>query len=106
MISRFKIKPWRSKAYLKFVRGKSCLVCGFPFDVQAHHLRHAEKSGMGRKVDDRWVAPLCYRCHMDCHTRGDEASWWSDNSCGNPIEWAEKTYKEWSGDGNADVDVQ
>jgi len=96
--SRFKQKPWRSKAYLKLVRGESCIVCGSPFDVQAHHLRHAEKSGMGRKVDDRWVVPLCVSCHMDCHTEGDEAGWWNNEIlylCDDPIEWARKKKKKY-----------
>ena len=68
--------------------------CGSPFDVQAHHLRHGEKSGMGRKVSDEFVVPLCAMCHMDCHTRGNEADWWIKKRS-DPIEWALRRSSEW-----------
>lgn len=79
-------KPWRSAAYLKRVRGESCLVCDSPFDVQAHHLRHAERRGMARKNSDEWAVPLCVACHISCHTRGDEADWWRDHGI-EPVAW-------------------
>jgi hypothetical protein len=69
-------------------------VCASPFSVQAHHLRHAERRGMGRKNSDRWAVPLCAECHMKCHTRGDEADWWNDRLI-DPIEWANIFHERW-----------
>lgn len=94
--SRFKVKPWRSAAYLKRVRGESCLSCGSPFDVQAHHLRHAERRGMGRKASDIWAVPLCVTCHMNCHTLGRESDWWSAHTRIDPIDWATEFYDRYS----------
>jgi hypothetical protein len=93
MKSRFKEKPWRSAAYLKTVRGEACLACASPLEVQAHHLRHAERRGVGRKASDKWAVPLCVKCHMGCHTVGHEALWWI-GKC-NPIEWCEDFYNKW-----------
>tara|TARA_R100000963_G_C4621721_1_gene89026 strand:+ start:639 stop:944 length:306 start_codon:yes stop_codon:yes gene_type:complete len=92
--SRFKEKPFRSQGYLKVVRGEACLSCASPFDVQAHHLRHAERRGMGRKASDIWAVPLCVRCHMDCHTVGREGDWWEKKNV-QPIEWAQSSFSRW-----------
>ena len=97
-ISRFKEKPWRSAAYLKTVRGEPGVSCGSPVDVQAHHLRHAERRGMGRKASDIWAVPLCVTCPMNCHTVGREADWWLAHSRKDPIEWAAKFHKEYKDD--------
>jgi len=87
-------KKFRSDQYLILVRGESCLVCGSPFSVQAHHLRHAEKRGWGQKVSDKWVVPLCALCHGDCHTRGRESEWWALKGI-DPIDWSEIFFRKW-----------
>ena len=87
----FREKPWRSARYLCSVRDQPCLSCGTPFSIHAHHLRHAERTGMGRKASDMWAVPLCSRCHHSCHTRGREADWWSERpkeATQDPIRWA------------------
>jgi len=91
-------KKFRSKRYLVRVRGESCLVCGSPYSVQAHHLRHAGERGWGQKVSDEFCVPLCALCHADCHTRGRESEWWALKGI-DPIEWARIFYKKWE-DGN------
>ena len=97
VVSRVKVKKTRAPKYLAEVRGESCLVCGSPPPVHAHHLRHSERRGFGQKVGDNWVVPLCWECHADCHTRGDERDWWANELCEDPIEWATRNYKEWEG---------
>ena len=35
---------------------------------------------------------------MDCHTEGDEKSWWENEIlylCDDPIEWAKESYKKY-----------
>lgn len=88
------MKIFRSKVYLASVREESCLVCGSPPPVDAHHLRHSQKSGMSRKVEDNWVAPLCRGCHMDCHTRGRESEWWALRGI-DALEWAKDRFEKW-----------
>ena len=91
---------FRSKEYLAKVREESCLVCRFPPPVDAHHLRHAQTSGISRKVEDKWVVPLCRTCHMDCHTRGRESEWWALQGI-EALEWAEDRFKKWKKESEA-----
>ena len=69
-------------------------MCGSPFSVHAHHLRHAEERGWGQKVSDKWAVPLCHMDHSDCHTRGRESEWWALKGI-DPIEWAEDFFNKW-----------
>jgi hypothetical protein len=55
---------------------------------------------MGQKVSDNWTVPLCWKCHADCHTRGNESEWWALKGI-DSIKWAEENFKSW-GDGNVD----
>lgn len=71
-------------------------MCGSPLDIQAHHLRHAARLGFGRKNSDRWAVPLCVRCHLDCHTRGDEADWWKGFGI-DPIDWSQQYFRRQHG---------
>jgi len=83
----------RSSKYLKLIRGEPCVVCGSPFSVQAHHMRHAAPLGWGRKVSDEFCVALCALCHADCHTRGRESEWWAMNGI-DGLGWAENFYKK------------
>lgn len=71
------------------------MVCGSPPPVHAHHLRHSEKKGVGQKVSDKWVVPLCWKCHASCHTRGKEAEWWKQHEI-EPLGWATERYEVWN----------
>jgi len=66
-------KPWRSAAYLAFVRIFACLKCSAPPPSEAHHiLRGDTRRGQYRAGDDETV-PLCRKCHSELHDRvGDE----------------------------------
>jgi hypothetical protein len=67
----------RSKAHLMHVSSQPCLVCQrLPCD--AHHLKFAQPSAMGRKVSDEFTVPLCRDHHNDLHRSRNERSWWLD----------------------------
>jgi ERF superfamily len=65
----------RDREHVKSVAKQPCLVCGRrPAD--AHHLRFAQLSALGRKVSDEFTVPLCQGHHREVHRSGDEAAWW------------------------------
>ena len=68
----------RDREHVKSVAKQPCLVCGRrPAD--AHHLRFAQSSALGRKVSDEFTVPLCRGHHREVHRYGDEAAWWENS---------------------------
>ena len=66
----------RDRDHIRFVARQACVICGRqPSD--AHHLRFAQHSALGRKVSDEFTVPLCRGHHREVHRNGDEAAWWS-----------------------------
>jgi len=66
----------RDRDHVRYVTKQACLICGRqPCD--AHHLRFAQHSALGRKVSDEFTVPLCRGHHREIHRCGDEAAWWS-----------------------------
>ena len=66
----------RDRDHVRYVAQQPCLVCGrSPSD--AHHLRFAQPSALGRKVSDEFTVPLCRGHHREVHRCGDEAAWWA-----------------------------
>jgi hypothetical protein len=66
----------RDKDHRKFVSRQPCLVCGrTPSD--AHHLRFAQPTALGRKVSDEFTVPVCRLHHGELHRHGNEAGWWN-----------------------------
>jgi hypothetical protein len=66
----------RDREHVKSVAKQACVVCGRrPAD--AHHLRFAQSSALGRKVSDEFAVPLCRGHHREVHRSGDEAAWWN-----------------------------
>lgn len=49
----------RNEAYLKWIREKKCVICGSPY-VEASHIG---TGGMGTKVTDYFVLPMCAEHH-------------------------------------------
>ena len=70
-----KKKTIRSPKHLAFVRSLPCSVCKTDYSVAAHHLTHAEPSGMGKKTNDNWVVPLCNDHHYLLHLQGEKSFW-------------------------------
>lgn len=80
----------RDREHVKSVATQACLVCGRrPAD--AHHLRFAQSSALGRKVSDEFTVPLCRGHHREVHRCGDEAAWWNktgiDPICAARVLW-------------------
>jgi hypothetical protein len=65
----------RDREHVKSVAKQPCLVCGRR-PAEAHHLRFAQSSALGRKVSDEFTVPLCRGHHREVHRCGDEAGWW------------------------------
>jgi len=66
-----KIKPYRSKKHLAWIRTKPCCHCGTNLDVVAHHLISCGLGGsMGGKNPDSLTIPLCVKCHAIVHAAG------------------------------------
>jgi len=65
----------RDREHVKSVARHACLICGRR-PVDAHHLRFAQTSALGRKVSDEFTVPLCRGHHREVHRCGDEAAWW------------------------------
>lgn len=88
-----KEKRVRDKAHLEYVRTKPCLICGRA-PVHAHHLRFAQKRGMGMKVSDEFTVPVCSIHHDELHRTGDERAWWASHGIIEPLKVAEKLWGE------------
>lgn len=57
-----KLKAYRSKKYLTFIRSKPCCICGGK--AEAHHVRRLHfGSGISIKSHDFCTIPLCRGCH-------------------------------------------
>ena len=89
----------RSKAYLKHVRQKPCLVCDGAFgDSVAHHLTFIGGGGMALKEGDEWCVPLCTHHHNDLHVSFiSEARWWVVEGI-DARGSAKDIYEEWKND--------
>lgn len=86
-MSFFKIKPVRSKKYLKWLSTLPCANCGAENDtIVPHHVIGVGNGIMGGKAGDDEAVPLCYICHADIHSAGsDKSQQW---------EWLARTLKE------------
>ena len=71
------IKRLRSKAHLRHIAQQPCLICGRT-PAHAHHIRYAQKRGLGLKVSDEFTVPLCAIHHSENHATGDERNWWTE----------------------------
>lgn len=62
-----KIHPWRSPAYLAWVRDRPCAHCGNPGPSEAHHVIGISGGFLGGKTGDNLAVPLCTHCHRELH---------------------------------------
>lgn len=81
-MNMLKRKRWQSSAYLDYVRGLPCSVCGLiPIDGGAndpHHIIGRSMGGMGTKSADWSVLPLCRQHHSELHDSGVD-TWEREN---------------------------
>lgn len=64
----------RDKDHLRHVATLPCLICE-QLPSHAHHLTFAQPRGLGLKVSDEFVAPLCAIHHNELHRSGAEELW-------------------------------
>ena len=81
----------RDKDHLKTVCQMACLVCGKE-PSQSHHIQFAQSHGLGQKVGDQWVVPLCAAHHRALHDAGNERTWWTEFKV-NPLREAESLWQ-------------
>src|SRR5262245_3163935 len=74
----FSTKPrrCRDKDHLRFITRQPCAVCGRQ-PCEAHHIRFAQPSALGRRVSGEFTVPLCRVHHRELHRTGNERSWWT-----------------------------
>jgi Rad52/22 family double-strand break repair protein len=86
------LKCHRSKEHLQYVAQQPCLICGRS-PARAHHIRFAQRKGLGLKVSDEFAVPLCAIHHADNHKTGDERTWWKERKV-EPLAAALKLWEE------------
>ena len=64
-----KNKPWRSNAYLIYIRQQPCIICQHS-ETDAHHVRIQSNAGTGTKPSDFYAVPLCRLHHLESHHYG------------------------------------
>lgn len=69
------------KAHLNYIRRLPCIRCADDTATEAAHLRRSDFrigkpiTGIGIKPDDRFVLPLCGKCHRLQHEIGEDDFW-------------------------------
>ncbi len=100
----------RDKEHLRYVASQPCIICGRS-PGQAHHLRFAQPSALGRKVSDEWTVPLCATHHRSLHSVGDEKRWWKEKGIDATAHavrlWWETRHPvpKWAGGELADIPI-
>ena len=88
-------RPWTSEAYKTYVRTEfACLTCRRPTE-HAHHIRECLPRTMGLRVSDKYIVPLCERCHTELHARS--RTFWTDRHVqpDKLLTWCESVYDKW-----------
>jgi hypothetical protein len=93
----------RDRNHLRRIAAQPCLLCGrTPSD--AHHIKFAELTAMGRKVSDRFTVPICRLHHRELHRRGNERLWWQNQGI-NPLPIAAALWERTHEGARADVEA-
>lgn len=85
-------KRIRSKEHLRYVARQPCLVCGRT-PSHAHHVRYAQRRGLGLKVSDEFTVPLCAIHHNEIHQTAKEKEWWQQRNV-DPLAVARALWRE------------
>jgi hypothetical protein len=74
-VTSAKPRRCRDKDHLRIIALQPCTICGRQ-PCEAHHIRFAQPSALGRRVSDEFTVPLCRVHHRELHRIGNERSWW------------------------------
>jgi hypothetical protein len=85
-------KRIRCKEHLRYVASQPCIICGRS-PSQAHHVRYAQRRGLGVKVSDEFAVPLCATHHRQLHSTTKEREWWQEWKI-DPLMIAGKLWRE------------
>src|SRR6185437_7984463 len=85
-------KRIRCKEHLRYVASQPCVVCGRS-PSHAHHVRYAQRRGLGIKVSDEFAVPLCATHHHQLHNTTKEREWWQERKI-DPLMIAGTLWRE------------
>lgn len=70
--TNFKVKPYRDKRYLEWIRSQPCAGCGWPAHLGNIDAHHVETGGTSTKCGDDITVPLCNANARGCHPKADK----------------------------------
>ena len=70
-------KRIRCKEHLRYVASQPCVICGRS-PSHAHHVKYAQRRGLGIKASDEFAVPLCATHHHQLHNTTKEREWWQE----------------------------
>jgi hypothetical protein len=85
-------KRIRCKEHLRYVASQPCVICG-RLPSHPHHVRYAQSRGIGLKVSDEFVVPLCAIHHPQLHQTTKERKWWQERKI-DPLMIADALWRE------------
>ena len=85
-------KRIRCKEHLRYVASQPCVICGRS-PSHAHHVRYAQRRGLGIKVSDEFTVPLCATHHTQLHNTTKEREWWQERKV-DPLMIAVTLWRE------------
>jgi hypothetical protein len=85
----------RDREHLRFISRQPCTVCGRQ-PCEAHHIRFAQPSALGRRVSDEFTVPLCCLHHRELHRIGNERAWWEQLNI-DPLPLAVRFWQQTKG---------
>jgi hypothetical protein len=85
-------KRIRCKEHLRYVASQPCVICGRS-PSHAHHVRYAQRRGLGIKVSDEFTVPLCATHHHQLHDTTKEREWWQARKI-DPLMIASTLWRE------------
>jgi hypothetical protein len=63
----------RNKAYIEFIKGFHCCVCGYRPPSDPHHVSLKGHGSKGKKTHDTRTIPLCHYHHVEFHNIGRDS---------------------------------
>ena len=85
-------KRIRCKEHLRYVASQPCVICGRS-PSHAHHVKYAQRRGLGIKVSDEFAVPLCATHHHQLHNTTKEREWWQERKI-DPLMIAGTLWRE------------